>query len=220
MANSLAGLCAIGAISLVDRNPFVWPDFSPGTTAESQRNSPSSQGFEFHAVYEISGQTKVLVRERANNKYHWLEVGKEMEGLLAKSFDPAKNQLVFAYENGEQFLELKDKPEVTSAPLSTGLQPTQRPAVKPATTTRQRPVVTSRSTIARRTTPSVNKRVSTGATTRSTMPRRSVRRTPVQPSEKDIQRFKAFDIPRPESTEVPSLGDLKPPAVETPSELD
>ena len=219
MASSLAGLCVVlGDTSLIERNPFVWSDFNPNPSSGSQQARPSNQGFEFHAVYELSGQTQVLVRDRANNKYHWLEVGTEMDGLLAKSFNPDSNQLVFAYENDEQFLDLEDQPLVTSAPLASAAGPAPAAVQSSPRTTGTSAVSPGRRVIrpSSRPTPttsrpSVTTRRGPPAPTGSVLSRRTTSSPQVQPSQKDLERFRNFDIPRPQSTEVPSLGDLAPP---------
>lgn len=219
MANTLVGWCAVGSdSSLVDRNPFVWDGFSPELEISSQQNRPTRQVFEFHAVYELSGQTRVLIMERDNKRFHWLEVGKELEGFLAKSFDPDSNQLVFSYENDEQYLELMDQQEVTSAPLSNTVAATRVPTARPPTTPGSNLGFASRRTFgSSRTIPS-----GSNATATPFIPARipSGRKTSVQPSEKDLQRFQSFEGNRPESFAAPSLGDLKPPEVELPIEME
>ncbi len=67
-----------GETSIIDRNPFVWPNFDSSTTNKAESSSLENPGiYEFHAVYELSGQVKVLLKDNKNNKFHWLVVGED-----------------------------------------------------------------------------------------------------------------------------------------------
>lgn len=128
LAILLSGGVLQAGISLVERSPFVWPGFDSSTAAATAGVAAvSSSDFEFHAVYELSGLTRVLLKDNKNNTFHWLVVGEESEGLLIKSYNKENNQLVFAYENQEKSLELKSLPQWVSTPLASG-------AGRPATT--------------------------------------------------------------------------------------
>ena len=109
-----------GEISIIDRSPFVWPGFDETNSATAGTVPVTSVDFEFHAVYELSGSTRVLLKDNKNNKFHWLNVGEQSEGFNIKSYNKESNQLVFAYENQEKSLELKQLPKWVSTPLPSG----------------------------------------------------------------------------------------------------
>ncbi len=116
----IASIHVQAAISLVERSPFVWPGFDETNATTTGAVPVTSIDFEFHAVYELSGRTKVLLKDNKNNKFHWLNVGEKSEGFDIKSYDKESNQLVFAYENQEKSLELKQLPKWVSTPLPSG----------------------------------------------------------------------------------------------------
>ncbi|MGA1205969.1 MAG: hypothetical protein ACO3ZW_09255 [Opitutales bacterium] len=126
-----------GGLSVVDRSPFIWPGFDSSEAGKPAARPSSSEDFEFHAVYELSGNIRVLLRDNKKNSFHWLEVGKEADGLRAISYDQKSNQLVFAYENQQKSLSLKELPKWVSTPLAAG--------AAPSTTTRQVQPTDSRS---------------------------------------------------------------------------
>jgi hypothetical protein len=171
MAPSLAGL------SILDRSPFIWPGFETNdgqVSTEPEQTPAESKDFEFHAVYELSGSIQVLLRDRKENKFHWLEVGEESDGYFPKEFDPEKDQLLLAYADGEKWLSLQSLPEVSGTPVATAaasssptvrrptgtassrsvIRPTRRPGSSTASSARiTRPSVTASSSDSARPTP-------------------------------------------------------------------
>lgn len=160
-----AGLSAKG-LSLLDRNPFIWPGFeaSPAPGSAESNAQASSEDFEFHAVYELSGTTHVLLKDRRKNAFHWVSIGESLEGLLAKGYDREKDQILLAYDDQERWLSLQELPEVSGSPVSA--QPQRR--TTPVRTTRSTSSNTSRSSgITRRSV--VRPRTSTTAGSRTSI---------------------------------------------------
>ena len=118
-------------LSLLERSPFVWPGFEANASpaqAPAQASSPSD--VEFHAVYELSGKTHILVKNRRENKFHWLSLGEEFDGMLPKEYNREKDELLLAYDNQEKWLALQALPQASGTPVATA-----QPAT-PATTSR------------------------------------------------------------------------------------
>lgn len=125
-----AALSVSADISLLNRNPFIWPGFE----ARTQDTPPaaaqtSAEDYEFHAVYELSGSTHILLRDRKKNDFQWLSIGEEEGGLNPKSYNPESNQLLLAYENKELWLSLKETPQASPTPVATAPRSTARPTV-------------------------------------------------------------------------------------------
>ena len=96
---------------LTEKNPFVWPDFEPPEDRRPARPDPSPQrgeDIEFHAIYELDGVTRALIRDRSNQSFQWVTIGEESdEGVLAKSYNRENDQLLLASSDGERWLDLQ-----------------------------------------------------------------------------------------------------------------
>jgi len=212
LPNCMAGL------SLIDKNPFIWPGFVAPEEARPATPPASTPDFEFHAVYELDGITRILLRDRRTQQFQWLTVGEEADGLLGKRYDPANNEVLVSHPGGETTLSLRGLPEATGpAVAATPVRPVARPA-----TTAGSPAV-QRRTVARPPSPAQ----SPGQSTMSS-PRTSI--TPTRAS--TVQTGRALPAPptsrfgRPTATNPgvrePSFipGDPGPaPTSEPPSEI-
>lgn len=185
-------------LSILDRNPFIWPGFEASESTAPANSTPaaSSADYEFHAVYEVSGRTHVLLKDRRKNAFHWVRIGEDLDGISPKSYDAQKDQILLAYEDQERWLSLQNLPEVSGGPVSA-----QPPRRTPTTTTRSR-AITSR--------------------TRTSSSPSSVRRSVVRPrtQERVPPGSRPSGIPsrRPTppsdpGTETPSGGPSAPPPV-------
>lgn len=129
----LTGASRVQALSLLDRSPFIWPDFQANeapTPAQQATANPSD--LEFHAIYELSGQTKVLLKDRRKNEFYWLSLGEETDGMLPKQYNREKDELLLAYDNQEKWISLQALPQASPTPVVTA-QPTQPATTRPAT---------------------------------------------------------------------------------------
>jgi len=211
-------------LSLLERSPFIWPGFNSGRPAPSEAGPAATSGdFEFHAVYELSGRTHVLVRDRLQSKFLWLLLGEERDGLVPKSYDPDNNQLLLANSSGETWLSLQELPEVSGQPISmapttarTGAQvqrttgTPRRTIVRPSTSTSRR---SSGSSLAQA---ALNSRTSGQSVAPPTGPRVTRRATP-----EDLGITPPSYIPTGQDlsapdTEAPSGGPPPPPSGSSP----
>ncbi|NDV62226.1 hypothetical protein G0Q06_07185 [Puniceicoccales bacterium CK1056] len=160
------------ALSLLDRSPFLWPGFSPkegDPKAQVAAGAPSD--LEFHAVYELSGTTKVLLKDRRKNEFHWIRIGEEVEGMLPKEYNREKDELLLAYDNQEKWLSLQDLPQASGKP-SAAVQPA-RPTNTNQNTTRRRVIRPSNRT----TSSSTRNVIRPTSRTSSNVPRPPIRST-------------------------------------------
>ncbi|MGC9450627.1 MAG: hypothetical protein ACP5I4_04205 [Oceanipulchritudo sp.] len=192
-------------VTLLDRNPFVWPGFQANNAAGPGESPPSTSGdFEFHAVYELSGTTHFLLRDRKNNAFHWVSLGEEKDGILPKSYDPEKDELLLAYESRETTLSLQGLPEASGQPASMA-------AAQPSTSVRAATRSPSTSRSIRRTGSSASSR---RAITRTRVPSRTST-APVPPSRLGATRSgtarTAASLGLREPTQLPPPFDMTPP---------
>ncbi len=133
---------------LTEKNPFVWPDFEPPEDRRPARPDPSPQrgeDIEFHAIYELDGVTRALIRDRSNQSFQWVTIGEESdEGVLAKSYNRENDQLLLASSDGERWLDLQSVAAPSGRPSGPGVQRPSRPGVERPTPTRTTPSPTVR----------------------------------------------------------------------------
>ena len=107
------------AVSLIERSPFVGPDFDPNTSAtEVTRVSSGSEEFEFHGVYELDGSTHVLLKAKSDGSFSWYTVGMGHDGIIPKSYDADSNELVIVMNNSEVWLTLQEMGEFKPMPIA------------------------------------------------------------------------------------------------------
>jgi hypothetical protein len=222
VASLAAMVHPVAGLSLLDRSPFVWPGFEASKPpAQAQKPATAPGDLEFHAVYELSGKTHILVKDRRQNKFHWLSLGEEADGMLPKEYNPDKDELLLAYDNQEKWLSLQGLPEASGTPVALA-SPTPTASASSSTTTppRRRVIRPTSSSSSTRNVIRPTSRTGQTAVSPRIPTRRSTSRSAVQPTEKDIERFRSFDVPPPPSTGAPSLGDLQPPDVDLPVSID
>ncbi len=122
--------------SLIDKNPFIWPGFvAPEEARPAPPPAQAADDLEFHAIYELDGVTRALIRDRRSQRFQWLIMGEAGEdGLLGKSFDPEKNELLVVHAGGEKTLSLRPVPEPSGPAFVAAPTPVPAP-VRPATPT-------------------------------------------------------------------------------------
>lgn len=108
---------ATQAASIVDRSPFLPPGFSPPSeNRQPQRKPPSRsnhQGFEFRGMYELDGETFLLISEARTRKGHWVNVGASNEHFEVRDFDPDSRVVTLFFDDRVESLrlaELADNP--------------------------------------------------------------------------------------------------------------
>lgn len=116
----LACSCSMG-ISLIERSPFIGPNFSAGPAEGNIDTNPANPAdYEFHGVYELGGVTHVLLKSRNDGKYKWFQVGKDNEGIFPKKYDIENNKLYLVANSKEVMLTLEELGEFKSIPVQTG----------------------------------------------------------------------------------------------------
>lgn len=136
LANPVPGL------SLLDRSPFVWPGFEANKAPpQAQQPATAPSELEFHAVYELSGKTHILVKDRRKNVFHWIPIGEEVEGMLPKEYNPDKDELLLAYDNQEKWLSLQGLPEASGTPVAVARPAAATPAAQTTASAPRRRVI-------------------------------------------------------------------------------
>lgn len=204
---------------LTEKNPFVWPDFEPPENRRPTRPEPTrtrGEEMEFHAIYELDGVTRALIRNRSNQSFKWVTLGEESEdGIVAKSYNRENDQLLLANSDGERWLDLESTAAPTGRPSGPGVQrPTPTLGPRSAATARAQPSTSRGSSI-----PSRTSRVTTrqGETVQSGVS--SSTRTRLPPRVRT--RSTAVEDPDPglrtPSAPPPQIDHLEPPAEGPPS---
>jgi len=209
IAGSLACWPLEGDLSLVERSPFIWPGFNEGDAEAGPASASTSSGdYEFHAVYEFSGSTHVLLKDRRSSKFLWLLVGQEKDGLEPVSYNSDSDRLLLSSASGETWLDLQDLPEVSGTPVATA------PASRTAAT--QRSTSTPRRAIVRPSSSSISRSRSSGSPiSRAVRTSRPDGNSPVSISTPRSRSRRDIGLTQP--TELPPEQDLSPPDTEAPS---
>lgn len=137
--------------TILERSPFIPPDFTPpGGARAAAAAKASAGGYEFRGVYQIGGEYRFLVSEPRSRKGSWVKLGKAYDGYEVRNFDPTSDTLTLFFNNSEQQLQLAEldanpTPMPVSGQIKTAQRETQAPttpprrAIRPAT----RPTTTS-----------------------------------------------------------------------------
>jgi hypothetical protein len=89
-------------------------------------NRTRGEEIEFHAVYEIDGVTRALIRNRVDQTFHWVTVGGDgREGFTVRAHNREHNRILLSTADGERWLDLQ-RSAVASAPAA---QPPPTPGV-------------------------------------------------------------------------------------------
>lgn len=143
------------APSLLERSPFLPPDYQvPGTREEVVGPPPTAGHLQFRGVFALNGVVKVNFFNAKTNEGVWVPINGQVDGFRVVSYD-AENRTVALDVNGQvsQFDLAKpgDAPmAVAGAPTrATPGQPGVRPNVRPTTaggtpTVRRRTIVPPR----------------------------------------------------------------------------
>lgn len=155
-AHRLALLAAVlpGALcaqSLVERSPFLPPDFQPPgsrSDAEAAAPPPTASHLQLKGVFAIDGQTRVNIFNTRTNEGKWVATGGEVEGFRVVSYDPDERSVDLEV-NGQIETFALAKPSDTPmavagavpaqvAAAQPNVQPVNRRVVRPSTTTNRR----------------------------------------------------------------------------------
>jgi hypothetical protein len=149
--SGLYWLCLLGSApflganppSLLEKSPFLPPNFSPPENRASQRETKAtSNTYEFKGVYEIGGSYRFLVKAAQASSGKWVESGKEYEEFAVRGFDPETRTLTLFHNQKEELLELAaleanptpmpiSGQPVTASPTTTA-ERTERRVVRPS----------------------------------------------------------------------------------------
>ena len=210
----LAWAPALSGLGLVERGPFIWPGFDEGNAqAGDAAPSASSGDYEFHAVYEVSGVTHVLLKDRRSSKFVWLLVGEESDGLEPVSYNSDSNRLLLASDTGETWLDLQDLPEASGTPLASSAA--QSTVSQRTTTSGRRPIVRPTSSTSIRSTASRRTGTTLSRAVRSSQPDGSSRVSISTPRSR--MSGNRTDPGMPSLGEPPPEQDLSPPDTGAPS---
>lgn len=196
-----------GEISIINRSPFVWPGFnSTSGSEEANAIQANPEDYEFHAVYELSGNTHVLLMDRKSRTFNWMIIGEANEGLIPKQYIPEQNLLLLIANSKEIQLKLQELPAWSSTPISgAGASRENRSSISPI-----RSATSSRS-IARPPTSSIRRTVSSRGTIPSPP---STRMVPTRG--RTIAGGSIPSLIEPDITNVPAELDYPEPTMEPP----
>lgn len=195
---------------LTEKNPFIWPDFEPPEDRRPTRPEPTrtrGEEIEFHAIYELDGVTRALIRNRSDQSFKWVTLGEESEdGVVAKSYNRENDQLLLASSEGERWLDLQSVATPTGRPSG--------PVVQRPTPTR----MTSRTATSPRTTRTPKVQSSSGDSVRRPTVAPSRARTRVPPTLRAHTQEASADLRRQAPAYTPqSPAHLQPPDGSPPS---
>jgi hypothetical protein len=125
--------------SILERSPFIPPDFTPPGGARAAAAAQGSVGgYEFRGVYQIGGEYRFLVSEPRSRKGSWVQLGKAYDGYEVRKFDPGSDTLTLFFNNSEQQLQLAElDANPTPMPVSGQIKAATQPAQTPATPARR-----------------------------------------------------------------------------------
>lgn len=128
------------AVSLVDRSPFIRPDFeADAALVETPHESSNAADYEFHGVYELGNSTHVLLKTKSDGTYTWHTVGRGEEGIVPKFYDADNDELVIVMKNSEIRLTLMEMGEFKPMPVASGPSSAQTNIRSPLSASSQRP---------------------------------------------------------------------------------
>ncbi len=119
--------------SLMQRSPFIPPNFTPGPGgSESSASNPTSPGsFELRGVYQLGQEYRFLVGPVQKGEGEWVELGKSYDGYEVRRYDSSSETLTLYYNNRETDITLSRlESNPTPMPVSGQVQPAS-PQVAP-----------------------------------------------------------------------------------------
>lgn len=114
------GFASVSA-GLAGNNPFLWPDFEPPDERAVERRGDLDRKdveYEFHAVYELGDSTHVLVRDVSLGRFQWLTLGRKVDGIVAKAYDPSDDRLLIERPGGAVWLDLQGAAQAARGAIS------------------------------------------------------------------------------------------------------
>lgn len=93
--------------SILDRSPFLPPDFQPPSQRSQQRRpKPAEQtSYEFRGVYQLAGEYRFLIAEARAKEGDWVSLQRPGDYQI-KHYDPQTQVLTILANNEEEQLEL------------------------------------------------------------------------------------------------------------------
>jgi len=112
--------------SLLQRSPFIPPNFTPGQGGpDAGPSNPTSPGsFELRGVYQLGQEYRFLVGPVQKGEGDWVELGKSYDGYEVRRYDSSSETLTLFYNNQETNITLaRLESNPTPLPVSGQVQP-------------------------------------------------------------------------------------------------
>ncbi|MFO7726133.1 MAG: hypothetical protein R6V45_11350 [Oceanipulchritudo sp.] len=96
-----------GGPSILERSPFLPPDWSPPTQSRPQnRRQEEASAYEFRGVYMLSGEYRFLVSEQRSRSGKWVQAGQAYDGYEVRDYDPQSETLTLYFNDKEHPIQL------------------------------------------------------------------------------------------------------------------
>ena len=94
--------------SIMERSPFIPPDFTPPGSSRAEAAKATSNSYEFKGFYRIGDTYRFLVSEPRSNDGDWVELGDSKDNYEVRRFDPDSETLTLFFNNSENQLPLAE----------------------------------------------------------------------------------------------------------------